>query len=1481
MIRPTITALLILLQIICLPLSRSSTQYTITPDHDSIPRNQSCHSCLTLQQFATNVSDHLNNSTTLIFQPGRHLLSLGVAVSNVTTFTIYCNYYSESGNTCTLHCNQKGQFVFSSVQYVHIRNIDFIECIGSKVMNAGNFTLSKTSFTGSIHVTRGSALEIVRSSALLNDCSFNKYLYGTYRWTITSIPHDTFSLHRTKKQIGGALIITHSNVTIIRGSFKENRAQFGGAIYAENGSRITIIKSKFVYNAANSSFYTHEQTAAGGSLYAINKCSIFVYDSHFDNSHVYHGYRLGGTMAVYQGLIHVVGSMLSNSMADLGAVMYLSESQGVFNQSNCSSNRAFHDGGVLYSVNSSLNLHNIVFLVNKAVKGGVLFLSESSVTVHNSMFIRNSAIEDGGVIYAKLKSGWSVKSCQFMNNSAKLGGVIHTDSTDQEMQAEKSTFLYNKANSDGGVFYFNNYEQSSTKAAAVSRVNIKQSKFRVNNAKNKGGVYCKPYDNKLVIKDSNNVYKGNEAETGGLMYISDSIIEVSNTYAAFNTAQQGILLLSNTRVTYSGVLTFYKNLASAIIVIESEVHFHGMINFTANEDMDSTGKQEGGAITSTLSVLVFNGKGVFRKNRASGYGGAICSINSIIHVLGDTELFDNWAVRGGGMYLYQSDLLLKRYLHLIDNHANISGGGIHSQNSFTRISSKGSLLFMRNSAQLGGGIFLTRSSKINVQGIPEPGIDTKTPWAITIRFIHNEALYGGGIYIDDETNPLSCIVASDSESPARLENECFFQVARTHTTLYTVIKYMFFNLNEAYSGGPDLYGGLFDRCTPISGVLTFDQKLGSVEYLLTFSNIKTVSLSVSSQPVRVCFCRNNRLDCDYQPSQRNVTKGQQFVIELVAVDQVNNTLAASINALTSSPESRVGLGQQSQQAQNICTILTYEVYSTKPSEELILYADGPCQNANLSSRSIRIHFLPCSCQAGFMASLQNKWGCECICHKQLQPYLKGCNSSTSRLVRNSHAWMDIVSNNNVTEGYLVHRHCPYDYCLPSSSLVAINLNVEGGADVQCAFNRSGMLCGSCKPPLSLALGSSKCLQCSNYWLLLLIPFCLAGIALVVLLLILDINVSKGTLNSVVFYSNTVVANRAILIPLEKYNFLAMFISWLSLDLGIETCFANGLDTYSKTWLQFIFPTYIFIIVFVIIVICQHSQKLSNLLGGHNPIATLATLVWLSNAKYFRTILSIVSFTHLKYPNNKTVSLWFPDGNIHYLKGKHIALFLVSLLIIIAAMVYIFVLLCWQWLVCLPKCKIIFWVRNTKCVSLMDAYHAPYKARHRYWPGLLLFINIIQYFISAFNTTGNPAVNLFAVITVLTVYKGVVLGVYKSWLLDALESTIHINLILFASSTTYITEIGGNQEILANISLGFVFITFVVIISYHILVLLFRDKTISLVKRFKRNGQRILSVSDYLDEFDHDSHQLINYMASKEDEESDKMSVTSNAKDSTY
>ena len=50
------------------------------------------------------------------------------------------------------------------------------------------------------------------------------------------------------------MIVTQSNVTIAQGYFTKNRAQLGGAIYADNGSVINIHNTTFYSNYANSSY---------------------------------------------------------------------------------------------------------------------------------------------------------------------------------------------------------------------------------------------------------------------------------------------------------------------------------------------------------------------------------------------------------------------------------------------------------------------------------------------------------------------------------------------------------------------------------------------------------------------------------------------------------------------------------------------------------------------------------------------------------------------------------------------------------------------------------------------------------------------------------------------------------------------------------------------------------------------------------------------------------------------------------------------------------------------------------------------------------------------------------------------------------------------------------------------------------------------------------------------------------------------------
>ena len=181
-----------------------------------------------------------------------------------------------------------------------------------------------------------------------------------------------------------------------------------------------------------------------------------------------------------------------------------------------------------------------------------------------------------------------------------------------------------------------------------------------------------------------------------------------------------------------------------------------------------------------------------------------------------------------------------------------------------------------------------------------------------------------------------------------------------------------------------------------------------------------------------------------------------------------------------------------------------------------------------------------------------------------------CHIQNQTISRSGLVWVGVIQDDDGTNGTIAaSEYCPLDYCSKGENNVTLN-----EPDSQCNYNHSGTLCGGCQPVLSLALGSVQCLPCSNKYLALLLPFALAGPVLVFLIKVLDLTISQETMNGLIFYANVVKANEYILLPQGQTNLLTVFIAWLNLDLGVETCFFHGLSSYSETWLQFVFPFYV-------------------------------------------------------------------------------------------------------------------------------------------------------------------------------------------------------------------------------------------------------------------------------------------------------------------
>ena len=66
-----------------------------------------------------------------------------------------------------------------------------------------------------------------------------------------------------------------------------------------------------------------------------------------------------------------------------------------------------------------------------------------------------------------------------------------------------------------------------------------------------------------------------------------------------------------------------------------------------------------------------------------------------------------------------------------------------------------------------------------------------------------------------------------------------------------------------------------------------------------------------------------------------------------------------------------------------------------------------------------------------------------------------------------------------------------------------------------------------------------------------------------LILVLNLTVAIGTLNGLIFYANIAAANSSTFFP--SRSILSIIMAWMNLELGIDTCFFEGMDTYWKTY----------------------------------------------------------------------------------------------------------------------------------------------------------------------------------------------------------------------------------------------------------------------------------------------------------------------------
>ena len=306
---------------------------------------------------------------------------------------------------------------------------------------------------------------------------------------------------------------------------------------------------------------------------------------------------------------------------------------------------------------------------------------------------------------------------------------------------------------------------------------------------------------------------------------------------------------------------------------------------------------------------------------------------------------------------------------------------------------------------------------------------------------------------------------------------------------------------------------------------------------------------------------------------------------------------------------------------------------------------------------------------------------------------------------------------------------------------------------------------------------------------------------------LNLTVANGPINAFVFYVNIISINSPILFPkLGAFTPAYTFISLANLDLGIQTCFYNGMDDYAKMWLQLAFPFYLIFIATLIIITSCYSTTIQRLTACR-ALPVLATLFLLSYTKILRIVSSVLFFystiTHL--PSKHTTIVWSVDASVPLFGVRFILIFIVCIILFLLLLLFNVILFFNK---TLSKLSLLI-----KFKSLLDAYQQPYKDKYYYWTGLQLAMRAVLFGISSLERN----INITISIVLLSAIEGMhcVLKPFKNKVLNYQELLFVLNAvwiyayILFSNDNT-------DNTIVVNTMIATVAVHFIVIIIYHII-----------------------------------------------------------------
>ncbi len=661
--------------------------------------------------------------------------------------------------------------------------------------------------------------------------------------------------------------------------------------------------------------------------------------------------------------------------------------------------------------------------------------------------------------------------------------------------------------------------------------------------------------------------------------------------------------------------------------------------------------------------------------------------------------------------------------------------------------------------------------------------------------------------------------------------------------------------NKALVSGGAIYGDILgihtDVCTiqPYAGISKFKYPLvfESNRAHLDGDDVKITNiydcLLLFNKTLQEQILKNDftfyRKIFHLQNNNSNSISGKEYVIEICKNTMPIRSYFSGQTVIL--PTSVLDRARQPVSAQILATIYTFSTYSIQLTSEayhslyptecnILNFTMTTKANYPISGQlwlqgtfNMKAYFafdfqiLPCP--IGFTISETNKQACTC------SPFLKNlklgivCDIDKAIVQLPPMSWFGKGVKYNSSEAY--SSICPPDYCSIGHA-TSYNATLS---DPLCRYNRTDIMCGQCQHGLSQVFGSFECIECSNLWILTIVGYMVVGITIVLLLFYTKLTIASSLLGGIIFFANlSAVSLHMNLLGSNPYTFpVRILMAALNLNVGYSVCFYNGMDTVTKTAMQFAFPMYLWLIVLALVVISRYSIRISNLIVG-SSVQVLVTLIHFSFAKLLMTVCDVFTSAEIQYLSNNDSSnkllVWYFDGNERYIAGRHFPLFCAS---VVTLLVFILPYLCFTTVFFrigrLSRC---LWI-NRRLGPFIDAFCGPYKSKYRYWFSVRLWIVTLLYVAYATLRGIHPEILLILniVATFLFMSLQVYIKPFNSKIANVIDS-VFIYLLCITDIVTYFfvknNDIGSNGSSIAITLLLLVYLIIVgtVFLAYFLL-----------------------------------------------------------------